>query len=237
MHRKNAQDAKRAQRFTKIIREVRVATRLGGPDSALNARLRTALVNARGANLSKDTIDKAIKKASGEGQGADYKEIMYEGYGPGGSAFLVEALTNNRNRTASELRFVFQKQGGVLGEKNSVGYLFEQVGIIAYMAPHLSFEEIFGIATKVDVQDVVQQESGGFYLVTHVKNFIQIRDHFMNVFPHPLFSCLQWRCASPLALKADEEEKAEMLYNALQKQEDVSDVWSNASFLQSKNND
>src|ERR1700759_4171983 len=132
MHRKGAQDARRARQFAKIIREITVSARQGLPDPGSNPRLRAAVIAARQANMPKDTVDRAIKKASGAGGGDDYAEVRYEGYGPAGVAVIVEALTDNRNRTASDVRAAFSKFGGALGETNSVAFQFNRVGVIAY---------------------------------------------------------------------------------------------------------
>ena len=134
MHRKGAQDARRGRQFAKLIREITVAARQGLPDPSSNPRLRAAIVAARQANMPKDTVDRAIKKATGGGGSDDYAEVRYEGYGPAGVAIIVEALTDNRNRTASDVRSAFAKHGGTLGETNSVSFLFSRVGAIRYPA-------------------------------------------------------------------------------------------------------
>jgi YebC/PmpR family DNA-binding regulatory protein len=134
MHRKGAQDARRARQFARLIREITVAARHGLPDPASNPRLRAAVTAARQANMPKDTVDRAIKKATGAGAGEDYAEVRYEGYGPAGVAIIVEALTDNRNRTASDIRSAFAKHGGALGETNSVSFLFSRLGVIRYPA-------------------------------------------------------------------------------------------------------
>src|SRR5579875_1012604 len=132
MHRKGAQDARRARQFAKLIREITVSARQGLPDPAANPRLRAAISAARQANMPKDTIERAIKKATGAGGGEDYAEVRYEGYGPAGVAVIVEALTDNRNRTASDIRSTFSKHGGALGETNSVSFMFTRLGVIQY---------------------------------------------------------------------------------------------------------
>src|SRR5258707_9889647 len=134
MHRKGAQDAKRAKVFTKLIRELTTAARAGLPDPNMNPRLRSALVAARDANMSRDTIDRAIKRGAGGEDGTNYEEVRYEGYGPGGVALIVEALTDNRNRTAGDVRTAFNKAGGALGETNSVSFMFQRLGEVTYPA-------------------------------------------------------------------------------------------------------
>ena len=130
MHRKGAQDAKRAKVFTRLIREIQVAARMGLPDPEMNPRLKSAVAAAKSANMPNDNIDRAIKRAVGDGEGENFEEIRYEGYGPGGVAIIVEALTDNRNRTASEVRAAFTKHGGSLGETNSVSFQFSRIGAI-----------------------------------------------------------------------------------------------------------
>src|ERR1700726_669431 len=134
MHRKGAQDARRARQFARLIREITVSARHGLPDPASNPRLRAAVTAARQANMPKDTVDRAIKKAAGAGGGDDYVEVRYEGYGPAGVALIVETLTDNRNRTASDIRSAFSKHGGALGETNSVSFMFNRLGVVRYPA-------------------------------------------------------------------------------------------------------
>jgi YebC/PmpR family DNA-binding regulatory protein len=146
MHRKGKQDAKRGKVFTKIIREIMVAARSGLPDANANPRLKAAIVAARAQNMPKDTIERAIKRGSGGEDGANYEEVRYEGYGPGGVAIIVEALTDNRNRTASEVRSIFTKNGGALGETNSVAFNFARKGVITYQASAASADAMFEAA-------------------------------------------------------------------------------------------
>ena len=153
MHRKGAQDAKRAKAFAKLAREIEVAAR-SGPDPAQNPRLRTAIAAARGANMPNDRINRAIDKATGGGDADNYEEIRYEGYGPGGVAVIVEALTDNRNRTASEIRSAFSKHGGNLGETNSVSFMFDQVGQIVYPADVAGAEDMFEAALEATAMGI-----------------------------------------------------------------------------------
>src|SRR5579871_6791924 len=157
MHRKGAQDARRGRQFAKLIREITVAVRQGLPDPASNPRLRAAMVAARQANMSKDTVDRAIKKATGAGGGEDYVEVRYEGYGPAGVAVIVEALTDNRNRTAGDLRSAFAKNGGALGETNSVSFLFSRLGVVRYPATAASDDAMLEAAIEAGADNV---ESG-----------------------------------------------------------------------------
>lgn len=159
MHRKGAQDAKRSKIFAKLAREVTVAAKIGGQDPAMNARLRLAVLNARAENMPKDNIDRAIKKAAGADT-ANFDEVRYEGYGPGGTAIIVEALTDNRNRTASIVRSIFTKAGGALGETGSVGFMFERLGEVAYPASIGSADAVLEAAIEAGADDVESDEEG-----------------------------------------------------------------------------
>ena len=163
-HKKGAADAKRGKVFTKLIKEITVAARLGGGDPESNPRLRTAVLKARAANMPKENIDRGIKKGTGDLEGVDYVEIVYEGYGPGGVAIMVEALTDNRNRTAADVRSIFSKGGGNLGESGCVSYLFQRKGIIAYDSSEYDEEQIFEKALEAGAEDV--ELSGDVYEVT-----------------------------------------------------------------------
>ncbi|SIQ01024.1 DNA-binding regulatory protein, YebC/PmpR family [Alkalispirochaeta americana] len=163
-HKKGAQDAKRGKVFSKIIKEITIAARLGGGELESNPRLRTAITKAKGANMPKDNIDRAIKKGTGELGGADYVELSYEGYGPGGVAILIDALTDNKNRTAADVRSILAKNGGNLGENGCVSYLFNRKGVIAYSAERYSEDEIMEVALEAGADDVA--DSGGTIEVT-----------------------------------------------------------------------
>lgn len=156
-HKKGAADAKRGKLFTKIIKEITVSARMGGGDIEANPRLRAAVLKARAANMPKDNIDRAIKKGTGDLGGSDYVEITYEGYGPGGVAIMVECLTDNRNRTAADVRSTFSKHGGNLGENGCVSYLFNRKGVIAYSAEEHDEEAIFEKALEAGATDVATQ--------------------------------------------------------------------------------
>lgn len=156
-HKKGAADAKRGKLFTKLIKEITVAARMGGGDEDSNPRLRQAVLKARDANMPKDNIDRAIKKGTGDLEGVDYVEITYEGYGPGGVAIMVESLTDNRNRTAADVRSIFSKAGGNLGETGCVSYLFNRKGVLAYSAENYGEEEIFETALDAGAADVATE--------------------------------------------------------------------------------
>jgi len=159
-YRKGAQDKRRASLFGKLGREITVAAKIGGPDPEMNARLRTAITAARAGNMPKDNIDRAIKKGSGQGEGEDFEEIRYEGYGPGGIAILVETLTDNRNRTASELRTAFNKHGGNLAETGAVSFMFDHIGEIRYAPDAVDADAVFEAALEAGAEDVESGDDG-----------------------------------------------------------------------------
>ncbi len=164
MHKKGAADARRSKVFSKLAREVTVAAKLGSPDPSMNPRLRLAIQNARAENMPKDNIERAIKKAAG-GDSENYEEVRYEGYGPGGVAVIVEALTDNRNRTASNVRSIFSKAGGALGETGSVGFMFDRVGQITYPASAGSSDEMLDAAIEAGADDV-QSDDEAHVIIT-----------------------------------------------------------------------
>src|SRR5437763_4282927 len=175
MFRKGAQDKKRGKVFTKLIRELTTAARMGLPDPAANPRLRAAVLAARQANMPKDTVERAIKRGAGGEGGEAYDEVRYEGYGPGGVAVIVEALTDNRNRTASEVRAAFTKAGGALGETGSVGFMFDHVGEIAYPASAATADEMLEAAIEAGAADV-ESDDAGHVVIAAPEDFNSVRD-------------------------------------------------------------
>lgn len=174
-HRKGAQDAKKAKLFTKIIREVTVAAKTGQCDPEFNPRLRNAIIEARNNNMPKDRIDAAIKKVIAGIDTENYEEIRYEGYASGGIALIVEALTDNRNRTASEVRSIFTKMGGVLGETGSVSFMFDKVGIINFERKTINPDDMFESAIEAGGDDVEISDEN-YLITTTIENFISVRD-------------------------------------------------------------
>src|SRR4051812_1212185 len=205
MHRKGAQDARRARQFAKIIREITVAARSGLPDPGSNPRLRAAIIAARQANMPKDTVDRAIKKAVGAGGGDDYSEVRYEGYGPAGVAIIVEALTDNRNRTASDVRSAFSKHGGALGETNSVAFLFERLGVVRYSAVAASADGMLEAAIEAGATNA-ESDAEGHEVTCAVDDFFAVRDALEARFGPPETAKLDWRPATTVTL--DEERAA-----------------------------
>jgi len=226
MYRKGAQDAKRARQFARLIREITVSARAGLPDPATNPRLRAAVATAREANMPKDTIDRAIKKASGAGQGADYAEVRYEGYGPAGVAIIVEALTDNRNRTASDIRSAFAKYGGVLGETNSVSFLFVRLGVVRYPVSAASEDDMLTAAIDAGA-DEVESGSEGHEVTTSVESFFAARDALEARFGPPESAKLDWRPSTTVTL--DEEKAAALLklIDVLDDNDDVQNIYAN----------
>ena len=226
MHRKGAQDAKRAKIFTRIGREIAVAVKLGSPDPDANPRLRAAISAAKAANMPNERIDRAIKSASGPDNTDDYVEIRYEGYGPGGIAVIVEAMTDNRNRTASEVRSYFNKSGGSLGETNSVSFLFQRVGEIQVAADETGFDDLFDVAASAGAEDV-EDDDEVFTVVTEVETF---NDVYQEVDKAATVkeAKLVWRPMAPVAVDADSQPGLMKLLEALDDNDDVQNVYTNA---------
>jgi YebC/PmpR family DNA-binding regulatory protein len=226
MHRKGAQDAKRAKVFTKLIREITVATQMGGPDRDSNPRLRTALQAARAANMPKDTVERAIKKGSGESGDAVYSEMRYEGYDASGVAMIVEALTDNRNRTAADVRALFNKHGGRLGETGSVTYLFTKTGLVFY--PKTTDEDaLLTCALDNGAEDFTALDDA-FQIATSQEQWMTLKDALEKDFGPPVASELAWIPNTTLPLAGDRHEKFAKLISALEDNDDVQTVWHNA---------
>ncbi len=223
MYRKGAQDAKRAKAFTKLIRELTVAARAGLPDPEFNARLRSAIIAAKAANMPKDTMERAIKRGAGEDGGQSFEEVRYEGYGPGGVALIVEALTDNRNRTASELRAAFGKHGGAFGE--TVSFQFGRIGLVRYDAGTASAEAMFEAALDAGADDVVSG-ADGHDITCAADDLSAVRDAIEARFGPAAAAGLDWK---PLATVAVDEDTAAMLFKLLDVLDDNDDVQRVAS--------
>jgi len=226
MHRKGAQDARRGRQFAKIIREITVSARQGLPDPASNPRLRAAVAAAREVNMPKDTIERAIKKAAGAGGGEDYAEVRYEGYGPAGVAVIIEALTDNRNRTAGEVRAAFSKHGGALGESNSVAFLFNHAGLIRYPAGAASADAMLEAAIEAGADDV-QSDSDGHEILSSPDGFFAVRDALEARFGPPSEAKLDWRPTTTVTLDEDRAIGVLKLVDALEESDDVQSVYAN----------
>ncbi len=226
MHRKGAQDAKRARAFAKLIREITVSARQGLPDPASNPRLRAAMTAARQANMTKDTIDRAIKKATGTAGGEDYVEVRYEGYGPAGVAVIIEALTDNRNRTASDIRSAFAKHGGALGETNSVSFLFNRLGAIRYPASATDADTMLEAAIEAGAEDVASDHEA-HEVTCAIDDFFAVRDALETRFGPPESARLDWRPTTSVTLDEDRAGSLLKLLDVLEDNDDVQNVYAN----------
>ncbi len=227
MHRKGAQDAQRAKIFTKIIRELTVAAKTGLPDPNTNPRLRAAVLAAREANMPRDTVERAIKRGSGELAGQNYENVRYEGYGPGGVAMIVDALTDNRNRTASAVRSAFSKFGGSLGETNSVSFMFDRLGVIRYPADTANADQMLEAAIEVGANDCKSADTG-HEIDCAPDQFHAILAALETRFGAPTSAELVWRPQTLVPLTKDEQVATLMkLMQALDDDDDVQTVSSN----------
>lgn len=225
-HKKGAQDAKRGKVFSKIIKEITIAARLGGGELESNPRLRTAITKAKGANMPKDNIDRAIKKGTGELGGADYVELTYEGYGPGGVAILIDALTDNKNRTAADVRSIFSKNGGNLGENGCVSYLFNRRGVIAYDTVKYSEDQIMEAALEAGADDV-EAEGDTITVTTAPEDFETVLDAMTSAgFEHDMAE-ISRIADTTVALDQDGTRKALRLVDLLDDHDDVQEVATN----------
>jgi YebC/PmpR family DNA-binding regulatory protein len=227
--RKGAQDAKRGKLFTKLIREITVAARTGGGDPSANPRLRTAIDKALGQNMTKDNIERAIKRGTGELEGVSYEEIRYEGYGPGGAAILVECATDNRNRTVGEVRHAFTKHGGNLGTDGSVAYLFTRQGVLTFPAGS-DEESITDAAANAGADDVMANDDGTIDVVTAPDTFEAVRDALAAAGHNPEMAEVTERASTTAELAGDDAERMLKLLDALEDLDDVQNVYTNADF-------
>lgn len=226
-HRKGAQDKKRGKLFTKLIREITVAARMGGGDIAANPRLRLAVDKARAQSMPKDNIERAIKRGSGELDGADYQEIRYEGYGPGGTAVMVDCLTDNRNRTVADVRHAFSKFGGNLGADGSVNYLFNQVGQLLFPAGS-DEDAVMEAAIDAGAEDVIADVDNSIEVLTEPGDFETVRDRMVGAGFEPETAQLTMRASTSSSLEAKEADSMVKLLEMLEDIDDVQDVYSNA---------
>lgn len=229
MYRKGAQDAKRAKVFTKLLREITTAARSGLPDPNTNPRLRAAMIAAREANMPKDTVERAVKRAVGGDDGANYEEVRYEGYGPGGVAVIVEALTDNRNRTASDVRSIFSKHGGNLGETGSVAFMFDRVGEIRYPLAAASAEDMLEKAIDAGADDVVSNDGdgGGHEIVCAQENFAAVREALEKSLGPAASAKIVWRPKSGTPVEGETAQTLIKMIDALDDNDDVQTVTAN----------
>ena len=225
MHRKGAQDAKRARMFAKIAREIIVSARMGADPSA-NPRLRAAIAAARAANMPKDNVDRAIKKALGGEDTANYEEVRYEGYGPAGTALIVDTLTDNRYRTAPEIRSAFTKAGGNMGESGSVAFMFDRLGLIRLPKSVGSFDDVFEKAVEAGAENL-EEDDDGYDVLTSVDDFAAVRDALTQSYTDIGESKLVWRPQNTIAVDEDAAQKIFKLIDTLEDNDDVQNVYCN----------
>ncbi len=226
-HRKGAQDKKRGKLFTKLIREIAVAAKMGGSDLEANPRLRVAVDKAKAQSMPRDNIERAIKRGAGETDGADYQEIRYEGYGPGGTAVMVDCLTDNRNRTVADVRHAFTKFGGNLGADGSVNYLFNQVGQLMF-PPGSDEDVVMEAAIDAGAEDVVVEDDGSIEVLTAPTDFEQVRDIMVTAGLEAESAKVTMRASTSASLGAKEAGSMIKMLDMLEDLDDVQEVYSNA---------
>ena len=227
-HRKKAVDAKRGKIFTRINRELVVAARTGGGDPDSNPRLRLAMDKANAANMPKDNIERAIKKATGDLEGVSYEEIRYEGYAPGGVAVMIECMTDNRNRTVAEGRHAFTKYGGNLGTDGSVAYLFSKIGVLNF-APGTSEDDVMEVALDAGADDIVTEEDGLIEVTTAPESFSVVVAAMEAAGLYPESAEITMRASTEVALDVETGEKVLRFLDVLEDLDDTQDVYSNAN--------
>ena len=228
MHRKGAQDKKRAKVFNRLSKEITIAAK-NGADASMNPRLRAAIYAAKKENMPNDKIDTAVKKGSGELAGDNLEEIRYEGYGPGGIAIIVETATDNRNRTAAEVRSTFSKHGGNMGETGSVGFMFDRKGVIYYPADIATADAMFEAALEVGAENCESDEEG-HEITCAMEDFSTVRDGLVEKFSDPEEAGLRWVPQTLNALNAEATQSLTKLLEALDDLDDVQDIATNADF-------
>lgn len=226
-HRKNAQDAKRGKLFTKLIREINVAAKMGGSDVNSNPRLRLAVDKALGANMTRDTIERAVKKGAGELEDVAYEENRYEGYGVNGVAIMVDTMTDNRNRTVSEVKHAFTKYGGNMGTQGSVSYLFEKQGVLNYPAG-TDEDAIMEAALEAGADDIITSDDGSIEVLTSEEAFVDVKEALAAENLQPEHSEVTMRAATSVELDVEQGQKLLKLIDVLEDLDDVQDVFTNA---------
>jgi YebC/PmpR family DNA-binding regulatory protein len=225
MYRKGAQDKKRSALFSKLSREITVAAKMGLPDPDANARLRAAIIAARAQSMPKDNIQRSIDKAAG-GDAANYEEIRYEGFGPGGVAIIVEALTDNRNRTATNVRTIFSKNGGNLGASGSVSHGFERLGLIDYPASAGDADKVLEAAIEAGAEDV-ESDDDGHRIWTTIESLHEVARALEPMLREAESAKLAWKPQTEVEVRGDDAEQLMKLIDALEEDDDVQNVWGN----------
>ncbi|KEZ77241.1 YebC/PmpR family DNA-binding transcriptional regulator [Salinisphaera hydrothermalis] len=228
-HRKKAQDKKRAKVFTRLIREITVAARMGGSDPNDNPRLRLAWDKALAANMPKDNIERAAKRGAGESGGDNFEEVRYEGYGPQGAAIMVDCMTDNRNRTVSEIRYAFSRNGGNMGADGSVAYLFDRKGVLTF-SPDVDDEQVLDPALEAGAEDLVEYEDGSFEVLTAPDDYTQVREAVEAAGFAPADGDVTMRPSTTVELTGDAAQTCLKLIDALEDIDDVQNVYTNVEF-------
>jgi len=226
-HRKKAQDAKRGKLFTRLIKEIVVAAKAGGSDLDANASLRTAVDKAKSQSVPKDAIERAVKRGAGELDGSDYEEIRYEGYGPAGVAFIVDCLSDNRNRTVADVRHAFSKAGGNLGQTGSVAYMFTSFGVLIYSPEH-DEDAVMEAALEAGAEDVLVADDGSIEVLTAAEDYVAVKQAMIDAGLEPEDSELTMRASTNAELLLDDAQKVLRLVDLLESSDDVQDVFYNA---------
>jgi len=226
-HRKKAQDAKRGKLFTRLIKEIVVAAKAGGSDLDANASLRTAVDKAKSQSVPKDAIERAVKRGAGELDGSDYEEIRYEGYGPAGVAFIVDCLSDNRNRTVADVRHAFSKAGGNLGQTGSVAYMFTSLGVLIY-SPEQDEDEVMEAALEAGAEDVIVDDDGSIEVLTAAEDYVAVKQAMTDAGLEAEDSELTMRASANTELSVEDAQKVLRLVDLLEDSDDVQDVFYNA---------
>jgi YebC/PmpR family DNA-binding regulatory protein len=226
-HRKAAADAKKGKVFTKALKEITIAARLGGGDPSMNARLRLALLKAQDGNVPKDTVERAIKRGTGELEGVSYEEVRYEGYGPGGAALMVDCLTDNRTRTVSDVRHAFTKHGGNLGTDGSVAFMFKHCGQFL-LAPGASEEKVMEAALEAGAEDVIAHDDGSIEVISAPGDFEAVKGTLEKSGLKPALAEITMKPASEIVLRGDDGARMQRLIDALESLDDVQEVYTTA---------
>lgn len=227
-HKKTSEDAKRGKIFTKIIKEIIVAARIGGGDPSANPRLRGALLNARASNVPKDNVERAIKKGTGELEGVQYEESTYEGYGPGGAAVLLESLSDNKNRTVADVRHVFNKYGGNLGENGCVAWMFQKKGWIAVAKKTVKEDTLMAVALDAGAEDIREEDDNDYEIITAPEDFEAVKKSLVDAGISVGDAEVTMLPQSYVSLSGKDAEKMLKLMDALDDSDDVQKVYTNA---------
>jgi YebC/PmpR family DNA-binding regulatory protein len=226
-HKKAAQDAKRGKVFTRLIKEITVASRMGGPDAGLNPRLRLAVEKAYESNMPKENVERAIKRGSGDLDSVNYEEVRYEGYGIGGAAVMVDCMTDNKTRTVADVRHAFAKQGGNLGTDGSVAFLFKHCGQLVF-APGTSEISVMEAAIEAGAEDIVGNDDGSVEVITAPVDFLTVKDALERVGLKPELAEITMKPATENVLTGEDAAKMQKLLDALEALDDVQDVYTTA---------